>query len=152
MAEQAKPAHPMPEQRDIERLNANFPPFIPLLGGRVEAIYADEQSLLMSFDVGLQFCHSGDIVQGGFITAMLDAAMSHAVFALDNTVVGLSSLEISTRYLEATRAGPLKAMGRIVRLSYKTAFLDGQLFNAEDRLLATTQSVAKINRKPSPGG
>jgi uncharacterized protein (TIGR00369 family) len=108
----------------------------------------DDGSLVMAFDVGEQFCHSGDIVQGGFITAMLDAAMSHAVFAYDDTVVTLSSLEISTRYLEVTRAGYLRAVGRITRLSWKTAFLDGQLFDGEGRLLATTHSVAKIGRRP----
>ena len=137
-------------QRSIERLNAGLPEFIHMLGGRVAQLGRD--SLTMHFDVGLQFCHSGDIVQGGFITAMLDAAMSHAVFMLDDTVVGLSSLEISTRYLEVTRAGPLDAVGRIVRLSYKTAFLDGQLFSADRRLLATTHSVAKLTRKPAPDG
>jgi len=139
----------MPNPRDIDRLNANFPPFIPLLGGRVVAADPASGELTMTFDVQEQFCHSGDIVQGGFITAMLDAAMSHAVFAYDDTVANLSSLEISTRYLEITRAGSLRAVGRIVRLSHKTAFLDGQLFNSEGRLSATTQSVAKIIRKKS---
>jgi len=137
-------------QRSIERLNAGLPEFIHMLGGRLAEAGSD--GLTMNFDVGLQFCHSGDIVQGGFITAMLDAAMSHAVILLDDTVVGLSSLEISTRYLEVTRAGPLEAVGRIVRLSHKTAFLDGQLFSADHRLLATTHSVAKLTRRPAPDG
>lgn len=137
-------------ERSIERINAGLPGFVHMLGGRVAEAGSD--SLTMKFDVGLQFCHSGDIVQGGFITAMLDAAMSHAVFFLDDTVVGLSSLEISTRYLEVTRAGALTAVGRIVRLSYKTAFLDGQLFSADGRLLATTHSVAKLTRRPAPDG
>jgi uncharacterized protein (TIGR00369 family) len=137
-------------RRGMDRLNAGLPEFIHMLGGRV--VEAGNDALTMNFDIGRQFCHSGDIVQGGFITAMLDAAMSHAVFMLDDTVVGLSSLEISTRYLEVTRAGQLAAVGRIVRLSYKTAFLDGQLFNAEGKLLATTHSVAKLTRKPAPDG
>ncbi len=133
--------------RSIERLNEKLPEFIHMLGGKVTAIDPDDAALTMSFDVGLPFCHSGDIVQGGFITAMLDAAMSHAVFALNPGVVGLSSLEISTRYLEVTRAGPLHALGRIVRLSHKTAFLDGQLTGEGGQLLATTQSVAKLKRR-----
>lgn len=138
----------MPTPRTLERLNANLPRFMAMLNGQVSEIDLDEGSATLTFDVTEQFCHSGDIVQGGFITAMLDAAMSHAVFACDDTVANLSSLEISTRYLEATRAGAMTAVGRIVRLSYKTAFLDGQLFDARGKLLATTQSVAKIARKP----
>lgn len=137
----------MPTARTLDRLNANLPPFMQMLGGKVASFDPQEGSATLTFTVGEQFCHSGDIVQGGFVTAMLDAAMSHAAFACDDTVANLSSLEISTRYLEATRAGALTAVGRIVRLSHKTAFLDGQLFDSEKRLLATTQSVAKIYRK-----
>ena len=133
--------------RDLDRLNANLPPFMGLLNGKVVAVDLEAREATLHFDVGEQYCHSGDVVQGGFITTMLDAAMSHSVFAQDDTVINLSSLEISTRYLEVTRAGPLVAIGRIVRLSHKTAFLDGQLFDTHERLLATTQSVAKIFRK-----
>lgn len=137
----------MPEPRDIDRLNARLPPFMSLLKGKVAAMDVDDATATMSFDIERQFCHSIDIVQGGFITAMLDAAMSHAVFGCDDTVVSLASLEISTRYLEVTRAGPLLATGRIVRQSYKTAFMDGELRDADGKLLATSQSVAKIIRK-----
>ncbi|MEE4277642.1 MAG: PaaI family thioesterase [Halieaceae bacterium] len=133
--------------RDITRMNEKLPEFIHMLGGRISSVDAEAASLSMSFDVGLSFCHSGDIVQGGFITAMLDAVMSHAVFVLNPGVVGLSSLEISTRYLEVTRAGTMTAVGRIVRISHKTAFLDGQLLGEGGTLLATTQSVAKLRRR-----
>ncbi len=118
-----------------------------LMSGRIASIDPETESLEMTFDIGTDLCHSVDVVQGGFVTAMLDAAMSHAVFSMDDTVIGLSSLEISTRYLEVTRAGPCRAVGRIVRSSYKTAFLDGQLFSEDGRLLATAHSVAKLSRK-----
>ena len=140
----------MPSPRSIERLSAQFPAFIGLLGGGIAEANPEEGRLVMTFDVSRDYCHSGDIVQGGFITAMLDAAMSHAVFACDDTVVGLSSLEISTRYLEVARAGLLRAEGNIVRHSYKTVFLEGRLFDAEQQLVAMAHSVARLARKPAP--
>ncbi|MEO1078298.1 MAG: PaaI family thioesterase [Pseudomonadota bacterium] len=133
--------------RDINTLNEKLPEFMHMLGGKISTSDPEAAALTVSYDVGLSFCHSGDIVQGGFITAMLDAAMSQAVFAFHPGVVGLSSLEISTRYLEVTRAGPLTALGRIVRLSHKTAFLDGQLLGESGQLLATAQTVAKLKRR-----
>ena len=139
----------MSSRPDIDRINARLPPFMALMRGRLERIDAAAQAVEMSFQIGPELCHSVDIVQGGFITAMLDAAMSHAVFALDDTVLGLSSLEISTRYLEVTRAGPCRALGRIVRVSYKTAFLEGELLNTHGLRLATAQTVAKLSRKSS---
>ncbi len=136
----------MNEQAAIEAMNSSPLPFITMLGGRVTGFDATQQSCTFEFNVSTGFCHSVDIVQGGFITAMLDAAMSHAVFGLNADIAGLSSLEITTRYLEASRAGRLIAVGKVVKLAYKTAFLEGALYNDEGTLLATSQTVAKLVR------
>ena len=148
----------MNTQSLLDTMNENILPFIKMLGGRITAIDPDEQSCSIEFNVSHDFCHSGDVVQGGFITAMLDAAMSHAVFGLGQDIVNVSSLEITTRYLEATRAGRLIAVGRVTKGAYKTAFLEGSLYNPEGKLLATSQSVAKLVRGkgghsvPEPAG
>ncbi len=92
------------------------------------------------------FCHTIDIVQDGFITAMLDAAMSHAIFAHDQTISAVSSLEIKTTYLEPTRAGVLTVEDRVIKASYKTAFFEGRILNADGVLTATASSVAKLGR------
>ena len=82
---------------------------------------------------------------------MLDAAMSHAVFAHlgPEGVVALSSLEVTTRYHAITRGGqgPVFACGWIRQATFKTAFLESELLDADGALLATAQSVAKIARK-----
>ena len=136
----------MNEQVDIDRLNQNAPGFITMLGGKVIAIDRDARSCTLDFQVSRDFCHSVDIVQGGFVTAMLDAAMSHAIFAIEENIVNVSSLEIATRYLEPTRAGHLRAVGKISKASYKTAFLDGALYDENGLLTATSHSVAKLIR------
>jgi uncharacterized protein (TIGR00369 family) len=141
----------MPTPRPVERLRETAPPFLTLLGAYTDEVDALRGRSTLSFRLGEQFCHSGDVVQGGFITAMLDAAMSQALFAHDDTVIGVSSLEISTRYLEVTRAGPLQALGRIVRLSYRTAFTEAELRDAEGRVLATAQMVSKVGRRAVDG-
>tara|TARA_R110000823_G_scaffold119998_8_gene244363 strand:+ start:30222 stop:30644 length:423 start_codon:yes stop_codon:yes gene_type:complete len=132
----------------IDRLNARAPGFIGMLGGRVVAIDREQQSCSFEFNVSTDFCHSIDVVQGGFVTTMLDAAMSHAVFVVeaDGTLAGVSSLEIKTSYLEPTRAGRLHAVGQVLKRSYKTAFLEGRLYNDAGLLTATTSSVAKLAR------
>ena len=138
----------MQDQEIIDALNAGAPAFIRLLGGRTVAIDRDAQTCTFEFNVSTDFCHSVDIVQGGFITAMLDAAMSHAIFANlgRENFTNVSSLEIKTSYLEPTRAGRLKAVGHILKSSYKTAFLEGRLYNSDGLLTATTSSVAKLVR------
>ncbi len=133
----------------LEFLNSHAPHFVSLLGGKM-VDFDEEQSLAtFEFDVSKDYCHSIDVVQGGFITSMLDTAMSHAVFAANSDVVGLSSLEIKTSYLESTRAGKLRAEGWVVKSGYKTGFLEGRLYNDAGQLTATASTVAKIIRKPS---
>jgi uncharacterized protein (TIGR00369 family) len=147
LPEIALEANCMEEKELISALNARKPAFIELLGGKIIAVDPATQSCTFEFNISTQFCHSVDVVQGGFITTMLDAAMSHAVFASLDDITCVSSLEIKTSYLAPSRAGRLRAVGNILKSSYKTAFLEGRLYNDEGTLTATTSSVAKLVRK-----
>ena len=137
----------------ITQLNENKPPFIELLDGSVVAVDEREQSCTFAFHPTKDHCHSIDVVQGGFITVMLDAAMSHAVFAHlgPEGVVALSSYEVTTRYHSVTRGGrgAVLARGWIRQATYKTVFLESELISETGELLATAQSVAKIVRSKS---
>ena len=136
----------MNDQQLIDGFNAHAPPFIKLLGGRVVAADAAAHSCTFEFNISRDFCHSVDVVQGGFVTAMLDAAMSHAAFTIGADVVNVSSLEIKTNYFEPTRAGPLRAEGFVVKSGYKLAFMEGRLYDANGLLTASTSTVAKLAR------
>lgn len=104
----------------------------------------------MSFDIGQEFCHSGDIIQGGFITAMLDATMSHAAF-LDGNVINVASLEIKVSFLEICRAGSYRVEGDVIKSTYRTAFMEGRLYNGDGLLCATSSTVGKLIRPKSDG-
>jgi uncharacterized protein (TIGR00369 family) len=136
----------MDDQAIIDRLNAHAPSYIPMLGGRIVAIDQQDRACTFEFVVSTDYCHSVDVVQGGFVTTMLDSAMSHAVFVSTEGIISVSSLEIKTSYLEPTRAGRLRAVGKVLKSSYKMAFLEGRLYNEDGLLTATTSSVAKLVR------
>ena len=133
-------------QAQLDALNAQAPQFIKLMGGRIIDVNPEKGVCTFEFNIGTEFCHSVDVVQGGFTTAMLDAAMSHALFSSQSDVVNVSSLEIKTSYLATTRAGKLKAVGEIIKLTYKTAFLEASLYNEAGELTAKASSVAKVVR------
>jgi acyl-coenzyme A thioesterase PaaI-like protein len=131
----------------IKDLKNNAPNFIRLLGGELVELAVDQQKATFVFTVPLDYCHSGDIVQGGFITAMLDAAMSHAAFGTDPTITGIASLDISTQYLGICRGGQaLRVSGWIKKATHRTAFLEAHIVAADDAIVATAQSVAKLSR------
>ncbi len=134
-------------QETIDDLNTDQLPFLLMLGAKVIDLDPEQQTCKMEFTVDTDLCHSGDVVQGGFITAILDAVMSHAMIGLHEGVVNLSSLEIKTSYLEVTRAGKMIAEGKVIKSGYKIAFLEGQLYSADGVLTATASTVAKLTRR-----
>jgi uncharacterized protein (TIGR00369 family) len=137
----------MSEQDTIARINTNAPPFLDLLGGRMTAFDAQAKTATMYYEIGTAMCHSIDVVQGGFVTAMLDAAMSHTVFGMDESIVGVSSLEIKTSFLEPTRAGQLRAVASVMKWGHKLVFLESRLYDTQGLLTATASSVGKLQRR-----
>jgi len=131
----------------IARMNAHAPPAVKTLGGSIVSYDDATQTMEMQFYASEAFCHSGDIIQGGFVTGMLDATMSHAVFAAVRRPIILPTLEIKVSFLDIARMGELVASGTVVRLGKSVAFLEGQLKDPQGKLLATATSTARILHK-----
>ncbi|KGE04697.1 PaaI family thioesterase [Pseudohaliea rubra] len=133
----------------IERMNAMRPAFLDLLCGHVAAIDHAAASCTMHFEISRDYCHSVDIIQGGFVTAMLDAAMSHAAFALVPGITNVATLEIKVSFLEPSRAGRYHAVGSLDRAGRSTGFMSGKLFTEDGRLTATATTTARLVRARS---
>ncbi len=136
----------MTKDEKISNMNHHIPPCLQVLNGRLVDFDEEQGSCEMHFDVSEQFCHSVNVVQGGNVTVMLDAAMAHAVFAMDDSIAALPSLEIKVSFLEPTLAGPARALGKVIRAGRSTAFLEGTLINHEGKVSARASSTAKIIR------
>ena len=117
------------------------------INGRVLSFARDKGELSMQFEPGLNCCHTVDIVQGGFITAMLDAAMAHVVMAVEKFQITLSSIDINVSFLRPTRAGKFVAVGSIVKLGKNVGYLKAELFNEQGELTASATSSAYLSRK-----
>ncbi|MBT4522855.1 MAG: PaaI family thioesterase [Halieaceae bacterium] len=135
----------MVANQTIDRLNEHRPACVNSLGGSVVGVDPDNNSASMAFTIGPEFCHSGNIVQGGFVAAMLDAAMSHTVFGCIDNVGSLASLELKISYLAPSLTGTYTATGQIVKAGKSIAFLQGKLFASDGTLTATASSTAKIS-------
>ena len=71
------------DQKKIKLLEVNKPPCLDTLRGRATQLNSEKQTAIMEFDAVPEFCHSeAQIVQGGFITGMMDACMAHLLIAL----------------------------------------------------------------------
>ncbi|MGL6109073.1 MAG: PaaI family thioesterase [Rubrivivax sp.] len=137
----------MSSDQIVERMNTRQPAVIQSLKGRVLTFAPERKELRMEFDIGVEFCHTVDIVQGGFITAMLDAAMAHVVMAVEPANVRVSSIDINVSFLRPARAGRFTAVGAIVKTGRTVGFLRAELFTDQGELVATATSSAYLTRE-----
>jgi uncharacterized protein (TIGR00369 family) len=99
---------------------------------------------ILQFRATMDMCHSGGIVQGGFVTGWLDSAMAHAVIAASNHEVSPLSLEIKVAFYASARPGLCIAEAWIDRRGKSTAFLEGVLKDEAGTILAKATSTAKL--------
>ena len=130
----------------IDLLNQHKPACVQTLNGRVLEFFPEKNQLTMQFEPGLNCCHSHDIVQGGFITSMLDAAMAHLTIATEGFAITLSSIDINVSFLRPSRAGRYTAVGSIVKLGKTVGYLKAELFNDKGALTATATSSVHLSR------
>lgn len=133
----------------VDQLNHHQPAVMRTLQARVLAFASETRSLRMAFEIDQRFCHSVDVVQGGLVTAMLDASMAHVAMAVLGMDLRVSSIDINVSFLRPARAGHFEAVGSVVRLGRSIGFLKAELFDARAELVATATSSAHLSRMVS---
>ncbi len=118
------------------------PPCSDTLGMRLAALNQDAQWVRMEFDVSPSFANPTGAVQGGFISAMLDEAMSTAVIIASNVTMTAPTLEMKTSYLKRLMPGKASVEARILRLGKSACFMEAECFDAEGALVAKATATA----------
>lgn len=131
----------------IDLLNKQKPAFLKDFACIITDVNPEKGICEMSFDVPKHFCHSGDIIQGGFVTTMLDSVCTFAVFGNNANVIKLATLELKITYFKASRAGKYRAVGKIESMGRSIAFLTGELYNEAGQKTASITTTAKIKLK-----
>jgi uncharacterized protein (TIGR00369 family) len=81
-------------------------------------------------------------IQGGFLCAMLDECMSVACMVASGMTSVAPTLEMKTSFLRPAFPGPLRGVGAVLRWGKTIAFTEGELYDAEGRLLAKATGTA----------
>jgi len=117
---------------------------------RTVSIDADVGRVVVEFEAKKNQCHSGNIVQGGFVTGWIDNAMATAVLFKTDFERMVMSLEIKVSFYRAANPGLVVAEGWIERIGKKTAFAEGVLRNPEGEIIAKASStIALMPARPS---
>jgi uncharacterized protein (TIGR00369 family) len=99
---------------------------------------------VVEYQAGLHMCHSGGVVQGGFISGWLDAAMAHAAIARLGTEMTPMSLELKISFYAPARPGLVIAEGWVERAGRSTCFTEGRLTDRSGAVLAKASSTIRL--------
>ncbi len=89
-------------------------------------------------------CHSGNIVQGGFITGWLDAVMALACMSKVGVNTLVLSLEIKTTFIRKVLPESVFVTGKVIKSGKTVAFLEGTLTDKKNNILAKGNQTVKL--------
>tara|TARA_X000000950_G_scaffold61093_1_gene74294 strand:+ start:8398 stop:8856 length:459 start_codon:yes stop_codon:yes gene_type:complete len=118
------------------------PPCSDTLGMELLAVDQDAMTIRMGFDVSASFSNPTGAIQGGFLTAMLDEAMSTCCIIASNVTMTAPTLELKTSYMRPLFPGRAEAVARILKFGKSTAFMEAELLDPEGRMVAKASATA----------
>jgi uncharacterized protein (TIGR00369 family) len=121
-----------------------LPKFLTMLGSQGFEYDEEADRSSMKFIISKDLTHTnGTIVQGGFITAMLDATMAHLIILKLKAQVNPLSLNINVNFLAPGAPGEVVASASITKMGKSIAFTSAELFQG-DSLVATATATNKL--------
>ena len=124
--------------------NKNLPAYLEKMEAEVLELNYKSQSLKMSFNPDEFFCHSdGTILQGGFVTTMLDASMAFLIMQILEFKKVPLSIDINVNFLASGGPKLTIAEAKVIKIGKSIAFSSVELFQG-NQLIATASSSIKL--------
>lgn len=121
----------------------NQPTGSQTLGFRIVAVSQAEKSVEVEFEAKPELLlNPMKQVQGGYLCAMLDECMSVACMVASGMTHVAPTAEMKTTFFRPGAPGKLKGIGRVAKWGRTIAFTEGELYDAEGRLLAKATGTA----------
>ena len=103
----------------------------------------------IEFEAKQNQCHSGNVVQGGFVTGWIDNAMATAVLAKTNFERTVMSLDLKISFYRSANPGLVVAEAWIERIGKRTAFTEGLLRTPDGKIIAKgSATIALMTSRP----
>ncbi len=134
----------MDDLKILKALQSDSAPCTDTLGAKVMSFSSEPPEIEMEFEAIHDFTHSdGKVVQGGFVTGMLDAPMAHLLMGLFDFKIVPMTLDINVSFLAPTRPGKLNCIAEVLQLGKSTAFMTSKLYQ-EGVLVASATSTVRL--------
>ena len=123
---------------------ADGPPAAQLLGWKLLEVDHERGTIKIEFQAKPDFINPIGVIQGGFLTAMLDEALGGAVAAMLGDNQFAPTVELKVNFIRSAHVGPLVAEGRVVHRGLSLVFLQAELHTLEGQLIATASATAQV--------
>ena len=134
----------MNDHEKLQAFKSKIAPCTETLGMKVVNFSSEPPTIEAEFEAKHEFTHSeGKVVQGGFVTGMLDAPMAHLLMGLFDFKVIPMTLDINVSFLAPSKPGKLNCTAEVVQLGKSTAFMSSKLYQ-DNILVATSTSTVKL--------
>tara|TARA_B000000437_G_C11434297_1_gene219454 strand:+ start:78 stop:491 length:414 start_codon:yes stop_codon:yes gene_type:complete len=134
----------MDDLKVLKALRSNSAPCTETLGASITRFCSEPPEIEMEFEAIHDFTHSdGQVVQGGFVTGMLDAPMAHLLMGLFDFKIVPMTLDINVSFLAPSRQGKLNCIAEVLQLGKSTAFMTSKLFQ-EGKIVASATSTVRL--------
>ena len=121
----------------------NQPTGSQTLGFQILAVNQAEKRVEVAFEARAELLlNPMKQIQGGYLCAMLDEAMSVACMVASGMTHVAPTAEMKTSFYRPAQPGPIMGIGRVVKWGRTIAFTEGELYDPEGRLLAKATGTA----------
>lgn len=118
------------------------PPGSQLLGFRMVRVSQADREVEVAFTASEQLTNPMKQIQGGYLCAMLDECMSVACMVASGMTSVAPTVEMKTSFFRPALPGEIRGIGRVARWGKTIAFTEGELYDAEGRVLAKATGTA----------
>jgi uncharacterized protein (TIGR00369 family) len=122
------------------------PPCTETVGMRLTHVDQAKMIARYEFEAKQDFANPTGAIQGGFICAMMDEAMSALAIIASNVTMNAPTLEMKVSFLRPLFVGKATAEARILKWGKSTCFIEAELFDPAGQLVAK----ASATQAPKP--
>jgi uncharacterized protein (TIGR00369 family) len=120
------------------------PPCATTLGWKLIDADANSGTVQVEFEGSTAFCNPSGNIQGGFIAAMLDDTLGPTVLVKTGGTHYCATIDLNIGFLAPARPGRFVGIGRITQIGKTIAFLEGELRDASNIVVARATASARV--------
>jgi uncharacterized protein (TIGR00369 family) len=117
------------------------PPCSETVGMKLVAVDQAKMTARYEFEAKAEFANPTGAIQGGFLAAMLDEAMSATAIIASNVTMNAPTLEMKISFLRPLFVGKASAEARILKWGKSTCFIEAELFDPDGKLVAKASAT-----------